>query len=473
MPDAADLVAHARETRVVVIGAAGAVAALECAKVGMGVTLLAGDRAPSSVDLAGVAVGVDVDGFPSDSRDLLALLDELGIGDRAAPVAAASSWFTAAGEAVPLPAGAILGIPANPWDPAARRLIGWAGTWRAYLDSVRPPLTIGRERNLAALVRSRMGDRVAERLVAPVTRARFGLDPAEVDVEVAAPGLNTALTRTGSLAGAVAALGGTPAPPALALDDPEVWDAALADRLRDLDVEILTDARAAALARTDAGWRISLDGRADRDDASSADAAPAPAAPLAADVVLVALAEESAARVLLADVVDLPAPAAGAARDVVLLRVRMGDPDRGEVIPLSGDVHRIVDVTAVLPWLAQRIGADERIVHVTLAGSDAEDRALVEAARAAASGAFAVDLRPADVVAAGRVRLPGAVPRVRAGAGADAAAVRDAVAAVPGLALTGPWLSGGGAAEAAADAVAEAARVRRAVLWGGAGETPA
>jgi len=475
MPDAADLVAHARETRVVVIGRAGAVAALECAKVGMAVTLLADDAASAPVDLAGVAVDVDVDGFPADSAVLRGLLDELGIGDRLGPIAAAASWYAgapgaAAGDAIPLPAGAILGIPANPWDPAARRLIGWRGTWRAYLDSVRPPLTIGRERNLDALVRSRMGDRVAERLVAPVTRARFGLEPGDVDVEVAAPGLNTALTRTGSLSGAVAALGGTPGPPALALDEPEAWDAALADRLRDLDVEVLAGRRATALARTNAGWRVTLDAAADAGDGAGdgAGTAATPPAALEADVVVVAVAEESAARALLEGIVDLPAPAAEAPRDVVLLRVRGADLGRGEVIPVSGEVHRIVDATTVLPSLAARVAAGERILHVTLAGSDADDGAVIDAACAAASAALAAALRPEDVVDARRVRLPGTIPRVRAGAEADAAAVHDAVAAVPGLALTGPWLSGGARADAVADAVAEAARVRRDVLWGGA-----
>src|SRR5690606_30153615 len=94
-------------------------------------------------------------------------------------------------------------------DPAVRRIIGWGGAWRAYLDRLRPPLTIGQQRNLGALVRGRMGERVVDRLVAPLTAGRHGLTPDEVDVEIAAPGLNSALTRTGSLAGAVAQVRGS------------------------------------------------------------------------------------------------------------------------------------------------------------------------------------------------------------------------------------------------------------------------
>ena len=46
------------------------------------------------------------------------------------------------------------------------------------------------------------------------------------------------------------------------------------------------------------------------------------------------------------------------------------------------------------------------------------------------------------------------------------AALRGAVAARPGLAIVGAWVSGGGVAQVVADAVAETDRVRSAVLWG-------
>ena len=84
-----------------------------------------------------------------------------------------------------------------------RRIIGWRGTWRAYLDRLRPPLTIGQERSLGRLVRTRMGEPVLDRMVAPLSLGAFSIHPDDVDVEIVAPGLNAALTRTGTLAGAV------------------------------------------------------------------------------------------------------------------------------------------------------------------------------------------------------------------------------------------------------------------------------
>lgn len=63
---------------------------------------------------------------------------------------------------------ASLGIPANPFQPDVRRIIGWAGVWRAYLDRVRPPLDRAPAQSRKAR-RVRMGAKVRDRLVAPVT----------------------------------------------------------------------------------------------------------------------------------------------------------------------------------------------------------------------------------------------------------------------------------------------------------------
>jgi len=488
MPDAADLIAHARETRVVVIGATGAVAALEFAKVGMAVTVLddaaSGAVPPETVDLGGVTVDVVADGFAADVPAFTALVSELGLTERLEALRPLRTWIadlSPGATAAPLPVEAVLGIPANPWDPAVRRVIGWAGTWRAYLDRVRPPLTIGRERNLAALVRSRMGDRVCDRLVAPVTRGRWGLEPSEVDVEVAARGLNSALTRAGSLAGAVAELAGEAPTGAVAFDDPGAWTAALRSRLEDLGGQFRVGARVQAITREGDAWRIELDqpagdGRADGSAASESST-------VAADIVVIA-ADEGRSRRLLADVVDLPAVAVTPAVDVVLLRVRAsgvsGAERASEVVAGSagsagragGAMRRVVDLTATHPSLADALGERERVLHVTLEAAETDDAAIIVAARQAASVALAVPLTASDVVAAHRVRVAGSVAPMRLGAAEEIAAPRTVVESVPGLGLTGSWLCGGERAQAVADQVAEALRLRRFVLWGEDAEGP-
>ena len=207
-----DLVEHARETHVVVIGGgiAGLVAAWECAKVGMAVTLVeASDRLGGTIGsarIAGLELETGVTCWSTRGGTVRGLVDEVLPDAAIVRPRDDREWIAGLpkGAAAPLPAEQVLGIPANPWDESVRRIIGWGGTWRAYVDRLRPPLTIGAQRSLGRLVHGRMGDKVLDRLVAPLTIDRFGLDPVDVDVEVAAPGLSNALTRTGWLGGAVA-----------------------------------------------------------------------------------------------------------------------------------------------------------------------------------------------------------------------------------------------------------------------------
>lgn len=467
-----DLVAQARETRVVVVGAglSGAVAALECAKVGLQVTLIgsAPQVAALAVDLDGVAVMADADyARPAGATPSVVdvLLDDLGMSDASAPLASpsdASPWTVGIAGRAPLPGASLLGIPANTWDPAVRRIIGWAGTWRAYLDRVRPPLTIGRERNLGALVGARMGDRVRERLVAPVTRGRWNLEPHEVDVDVAAPGLNAALTRTGSLGGAVAEALDAPSPEAWTVT--RDWSPAFADRLAELGVEVRTGVRVTGLTRSAAhAWTVAV---ASVDDA---DADAATAGSVAADAVIIATGEADA-RALLPSTVTLPDVELAAPVDVVLMRARIDAPSASVVFPQAGDVRRVDDVTD----LGATPSVDgERIVRVELRvptghhdAATGDAAAVIERAREEATTALDVTLAADAVVAAVRQPVAGRLPGVRRGAAESRAEVRDAVATASHLALTGAWLTDGRIGDTIADAVEEAARVRRELLWG-------
>lgn len=471
---ASDLVAHARQTHVVVIGGglAGSVAALECAKVGMTVTLLeAEDRLGGALrpaDLGGLAVAPFADGLAPGSGALDGLLDEVGLLDRVERVRPRRRWISGVGtqdrDAVALPEESVLGIPANPWAPDVRRMIGWGGVWRAYLDRLRPPLTIGRERNLGSLVATRMGAKVRDRLVAPVTRATLALEPDEVDVEVVAPKLNAALTSTGSLAGAAGALAAPePARHSLAGGVHTLIDA-LADRLDVFEVDVRTGARVERLERGDDGWTVHI---ASAGDPPETDAEQAPQ--LHADVVIVA-ATETDARALLDSVVRLPEAAPPRRVAAVTLRVRMPAPDRSDVYRLTsggaGEAWRVTDLTAVQPGLAEALPAGERIIRTVGPASQAGDADAVEAARLAASDALARLIAPADVLASARAAYDVA-PRGRLGHDDRAAAARAALGRVSHLAVTGAWLAGDGVDRVVADAAAEAARVRREVLWGG------
>lgn len=97
----------------------------------------------------------------------------------------------------------VFGVPAVPLSAESIALLGTGGALRAYLDRVTPVLTIGKTRGLGRLARRRLGRTAFDRLVEPQLRDRFGAD--EVEVAVAAPGLNEALTRTGALTAAALA----------------------------------------------------------------------------------------------------------------------------------------------------------------------------------------------------------------------------------------------------------------------------
>jgi hypothetical protein len=97
----------------------------------------------------------------------------------------------------------IVGIPANPFSARVRRLLGWRGAWRIYLDRIKPVLTIGTEQNLGNLVRTRMGEAALEKLVNPVAVERYNVVAAELKVDEVIPGLAQAITRGGSLSNGI------------------------------------------------------------------------------------------------------------------------------------------------------------------------------------------------------------------------------------------------------------------------------
>ncbi|MHA7984671.1 protoporphyrinogen/coproporphyrinogen oxidase [Rathayibacter sp. CAU 1779] len=199
-------------TRVVVIGggAAGLVAAREIARPGFDVMVLeARPTLGGSVarhEVAGITLDAGAESFATRGGHVASLIDDLGLTAEVVTPLAAGAWLQLPGRAVPTPKAGMLGIPSSPLASDVIAAIGWGGALRAYLDRLMPVLKIGEERNLGRLVRRRMGAAVLDNLVAPVTTGVYSASPYDLDVTVAAPGLNQALTRTGSLSGGVAEL---------------------------------------------------------------------------------------------------------------------------------------------------------------------------------------------------------------------------------------------------------------------------
>ncbi|ODT40269.1 MAG: protoporphyrinogen oxidase [Microbacterium sp. 71-36] len=491
------LAEHAHESHVVVAGGgvSGLVAALECAKVGIRVTVLEASDAfggvVRSAEVGGLTLDVGAESFATRGGIVRGLLSELGLADQVVAPNTAGAWVAGVPGvgAAPLPKGGVLGIPDNPWAPDVRRVIGWAGAWRAYVDRLRPPLTIGHQHSLGALVRSRMGARVLDRLVAPVTSGVYSARPDDIDVDLAAPGLNAALTRTGSLSGTVAELRAaraTPAPAdAPASDVPVVTGsvprtpapggavegivggmsrlvAALVGRLDELGAELRTGVSVEGLSRDGSGWVVGTEGDS-----------------LHADAVIVALPER-AARELLAPVVPNLDPVDPIAPVVEVVTLVVDAPaldaaPRGTgvlTVPGSHIAKALTHSTAKWDWVRDATGPGTHVVRVSFgaqgeepATADLDDDAAAALALSEAAALLGVALAPSALRASHRVRYVQSQPGAAIGRAAQTDAARAAVRAVPGLAATGAWLSGTGLAQVIPDARAEADRVRSAALW--------
>ena len=505
MSDPLDRLARqAFETHIVVAGGgiAGLVAARECAKVGLHVTVLEASEVFGGVvrseEVGGLTLDVGAESFATRGGVVRALLDDLGLGDAVVSPNPAGAWVAGVPGvgAAPLPKGGVLGIPDNPFAPDVRRIIGWSGTWRAYLDRLRPPLTIGHQRSLGILVRTRMGARVLDRLVAPVTSGVYSARPDDIDVDLAAPGLNAALTRTGSLSGAVAELRlgraatarpadapasdvpvaaasdgaaapRTPAPggavQGIAGGMARLVDALVAE-LRDLGVELRTGVAVEALAPVDGGWLAT----------TSADAEP-----VRADAVIVAL-PEGPARALLAPVVpslEVGDPVAPVVEVVTLVLHApvLDDAPRGTgvlTVPGSHVAKALTHSTAKWDWVRDATEPGVHVVRVSFGAQGEEpataaldDDAAARLALSEAAAMFGVELPASALRASRRVRYVQSQPAATIGRAAETAAARGAVSAVAGLGVTGAWIAGTGLAQVIPDAHREADRVRSAALW--------
>lgn len=166
---------HRFDVVVAVRDPASALAALDCARVGLRVAVL---------DFPHRALPVE---HPRRNGTVETVCERLGLGT----------------EVVALPPGDenILGIPANAFAPGVRSRLGGAGAWRVYLDRLMPVMRIGNEPGLERLVTRRLGRRAWSLLVRPRCAQLCGdeINVSELNVADVAPGLSEAMSRVGSL----------------------------------------------------------------------------------------------------------------------------------------------------------------------------------------------------------------------------------------------------------------------------------
>ena len=491
-------------TDVVVVGGgvAGLVAALECAKVGLRVTLL--ERRDElggcvgRIELDGLSLDSGAESFATRGGAVAELLESLGLSDDIEPPNPAGAWLVWPGsggrlDAAPLPRTGMLGIPANPLGDDVRRIIGWRGAWRAYADRLMPILTIGRAHSLGKLVRSRMGDAVLERLVTPISAGVYSTDPDDLDLDVVAPGLNEAMTRTGSLSGGVGQLveerraGG--AVRGLRGGMHTLVDA-LAAQLDRFGVEVLTGTEATALERRDGGWRITAAARPEAPEQPRVEEAPqapsrnpVPDTPAPTELTLdapyvILAAPADASRRLLddaalgwSDASEWPAAASVELVTLVLDAPALDAAPRGTGVLVAAGTRGVTakaltHSSAKWSWLAELAGG-RHVVRLSYgrAGqanpldgrSDDEVAAL---ALADASTLLGTPLDASMLRASGRSAWRDALSQATIGQRDRVRALEDVLAAEPGIEATGSWVAGTGLASVVPHALEAARRIR-------------
>jgi protoporphyrinogen/coproporphyrinogen III oxidase len=425
-------------------GVAGLVAARRLARSGPVVLLEQDDRLGGRVAparLAGVELDAGAESFATRGGTVAALARELGLGDAVVDPLPGGAWVALADRTVPLPAGGVLGIPGVPLADDVRRVVDWSGSLRAYLDRLLPVLRIGRYDLLGPLVRTRMGERVLTRLVAPVVESVYGVDPDAVTVDAIAPGLNAAITATGSLSSAVLQLrAAAPAGGAVQGLTGGVFRlvAALAADCAVAGVELRTATPVLGLHPAPGGWTVVT---AEED----------------LDVARVVVAVDGAASLpLLTDAVpdlaSLPVPEPADSR-AVLLAVDAPALDarpRGSGVLRAAEVQEVratalTHVTAKWAWVGDALPAGRHVLRLSYRGADpVPDRTVLTDAARLLGEPLPAPVDRVDV--SWRDSAPPLDPRTRV--------LRDAVvaAAPPGLGVAGSWMHGTGLASVVAGA---------------------
>lgn len=441
-------------TTVVVGGGVGGLVAARRLARSRDVLLLEGAARPggrvASATLAGVELDTGAESFATRGGTVAALARQLGLGDAIVDPMPGGAWVALADRTVPLPVGGVLGIPGVPLADDVRRVVGLAGSLRAYADRVLPVLRIGRYDRLGPLVRARMGERVLTRLVAPVVESVYGADPEEVEVDAIAPRLNAAITNTGSLSSAVLALRAA-APPGGAVQGiaggVHRLVSALADDLAALGVVVRTGTAVLGLHPAPGGWTV----------VTAAEDLHAERVVLAADgasalPLLVGVAPEAA---------GLPRPDATLSRAVLLAvdEPRLDARPRGSGVLRAAEVRGVratalTHVTGKWAWVGERLPAGRHVLRLSYRGGGPVPG---DVARSDASRLLGLDL-PEPVERTDATWHDTAPPldfRTRA--------IRAVLEGLPaGIGVTGAWVHGTGLAAVVAGAEEVAERVARA-----------
>lgn len=406
-----------------------------------------------TVDLDDVPTDVGAEAFVVRNPSALKLAEELGL-----PVVhptTASATIRAGGATVGLPRRTFLGVPAGP--DAVADVLSPDAVAKVAAESSLPPLALGDEDvSVGELLAARMGREVVDHLVEPLLGGVYAGRADRLGLRATMAPLAAAVQKTGSLTAAASSL-----VPVTSGPRKPVFGAlpggmrTLVDALApSATIRLNTTVR--RLERQASGWRIET-GSAPRPEF------------LDADAVVVAL-PPPAARKLLADVV----PAASAAYGrievgsmAVVSMVLPSDavlPDASGVLLAVGERYRDgTPFTAKAFTFTSRKWGGDRVRLRASVGRVGEEHTLQRDEDALLADVLA-DLAELTGVTARPVawtvtKWGGGLPQYGVGHTATVAEIERAVAAVPGLAVTGASFRGVGIPACVDAATAAAERI--------------
>jgi oxygen-dependent protoporphyrinogen oxidase len=194
----------ARRVAVVGGGIAGLSAAWQLAQLGYSVELLeAADSVGGKLrveSLAGVQIDVGAEAMLARRREGVGLIAELGLADRMIAPLTTSARLRVGGALRALPAGTMLGIPTDLDALRSSGVLTEHAFGRVAAEPELPALEpLTEDVAVGRLVRERLGNEVADRLVEPLLGGVYAGRADELSLSATMPALAAALSSGGSL----------------------------------------------------------------------------------------------------------------------------------------------------------------------------------------------------------------------------------------------------------------------------------
>jgi len=412
-------------------------------------------------EVAGVPVDAGAEALLARRPEGVDLIKALGLGGELVYPGTTTASIWTRGRFRPLPRRQFMGVPAEFTDLERSSILSPAGLARARQDALLPGTERAGDVAVAEFVGARFGAEVVDRIVDPLLGGVYAGRSDQLSFEATLPALAQASRSYRSLAEAAASMlaGGEPtAPPAPVFTTLAGGLGMLPDALaRASGAHVRTKATVRELARTPAGWRLTV-GPAVAPERIEADAVilalPArPASRLAGQVAGAAAAAAALAEIEYASmaIVTLAYPVAAFPEPVT---------GSGYLVP-AVDGRPVKAVTfSTVKW--PHLGGDLHLVRCSVGriGEEAilqrEDSELAAIAASDLAAATGVTGEPAAL----RVtRWGGALPQYTVGHLGRVDRIRAAVAALPGLAVCGAAFDGVGIPACVASARMAADRV--------------